>query len=253
MRFNTNNLLILKIMNVIRKMKFGVAAMALATVFTACSSDDDATLPADKGSLKIMAKATYNETANKGMENIMLSNFWINIKEIELERQKPDTDDLDFDEFFNGDDDVELKGPWEVDLLSKTSIELAKVMIPNGIYEEVEFEFDKSENSESPLYNKSMMLKGKINDKDFIFWHDFEEEIEIDYEDKGKSLVINNDSKEIFIDFDLAAVLSQVNLESATDNDGDGVITISPTDADGNNALAKLLKEAIKNQIDLMD
>ena len=60
----------------------------------------------------------------------------------------------------------------------------------------------------------------------------------------------------MLINFDLSAVLGAtgtVDLSMATDNDGDGVIVISPQDEDGNNALAEALKEAIKAQIELMD
>lgn len=68
-----------------------------------------------------------------------------------------------------------------------------------------------------------------------------------------QNLVINNNTLEVVINFDLKEVLAVVDLSTATDNDGDGVITISPQDEDGNNALAQALKEAIKDQIELMD
>lgn len=232
-------------MNVFKKIKFGAVAMSLAMVFSACSSDDDAVItPDDKGHLKIAAKASYEEALSRGVENVTLSQFWINFKEIELELA---------DGYYDSDDDIELEGPFEIDLLSANSIQLVDIEIPNGVYEEIEFEFDKSENPDSPLFGKSMELTGEINGQPFIFWHDFEEEIEIDYEDSGQNLVINNDTKEVVINFDLNAVMAMVDLSTATDGDGDGVITISPNDDDGNNDLAEALKQAIKVQIDLMD
>lgn len=231
-------------MNVLKKMKFGVVALALATVFTACSSDDDATIAPNQGNLKIAASATYNMAANRGTDNVNLAKFLVNFKEIELEIEEG---------FYDSDYDIELKGPFEIDLLSGNSIQLVDIEIPNGVYEEIEFEFDKSENSNSPLFGKSMELTGEINGQAFVFWHDFEDEIEIDYEDSNQKLVIDNNTKEVVINFDLNAVLAMVDLSTATDGDGDGMITISPNDMDGNNDLSEALKQAIKVQIELMD
>ena len=231
-------------MNVLKKMKFGVVALSLATVFTACSSDDDVTTTPNQGHLKIAAQANYENALNRAVDNVSLEEFWVNFTEIELEQG---------DGFYDSDDDIELKGPFEIDLLSGNSIQLVDVEIPNGIYEEIEFEFEKGKNSESVLFGKSMELTGEINGQAFVFWHDFEDDIEIDYEDQSQNLVIDNNTKEVVINFDLNAVLDMIDLSTATDNDGDGLITISPNDMDGNNGLAEVLKEAIKSQIDLME
>jgi len=237
-----------------RKLKLGVMALSLAFVFTACSSDDDAsTIAEDHGSLKISASATYRNSGNRTThsinENIILSSFLVNFEEIELEF----ADDDNTDNFYGSDDDIELKGPFEFDLLSNESFHLVDVEVPNGIFEEIEFEFDKSENPNSELYGKSMLLKGEIDGVPFVFWHDFDEEIEVDFEDSDQNLVIDNNEIDIVINFDLNAVLAMVDLTLATDNDGDGIITISPEDEDGNNDLAEAIKEAIKDQIDLIE
>lgn len=239
-------------MNVLKKLKFGAVALSLATVFMACSSDDDTTPASTEGNLKISAKADYQKAMNRAGDNVSLSKFIVNFKEIELER-KEIKDDVAFAGSYGSDDDVELKGPFLVDLLSGKSIQLINIKVPNGIYEEIEFEFDKSEDTDSEMFGKSMKMTGEINGKPFVFWHDFEDEIEIDYEDQGKNLVINNNTQEVFINFDLNAVINMVDLSTATDQDGDGIITISPNDEDGNRALAKVLKEAIKAQIELME
>ncbi|MCK0124988.1 DUF4382 domain-containing protein [Gelidibacter sp. F2691] len=233
-----------------KKMKFGALALSLALVFTACSEDDTVD-ESTTGALKITARANYDHVLNKTGELVQLEKFLVNFKEIELERSEKSDDVLDG--FFGSDDDVELKGPFEIDLLSGNSIPLASVKIPNGVYEEIEFEFDKSENKNSELFGKSMKLMGQINGTPFEFWHDFDEEIEIDYEDSNKNLVIYNTINEVVINFDLNSVLGMIDLSSATDANDDGLISISPNDEDGNNDLAELLKEAIKAQIDLME
>ena len=232
-----------KMMNLIKTMKLSAVALSLAVAFTACSSDDNTTA-ADRGTLKIAAKANYSNALNRAGDHVNLTEFLINFKEIELELQ---------DGFYGSDDDIELKGPFEIDLLSGSLLPLVNVDIPNGIYEEIEFEFDKSDRPKSELFGKSMKMTGEINGTPFIFWHDFEDEIEVDFEDSGRNLVIDNNTTEVVINFNLNAVLSMVDFSKATDNDGDGVIMISPTDLDGNNALAKMIKQAIKAQIELMD
>ena len=230
-------------MNVIKTMKFGAVALSLAFAFTSCSSDDDA--PAsDRGTLKIAAKANYTNAPSRAGDNVSLTKFLVNFKEIELELKEG---------YYTSDDDIKLKGPFEIDLLSESLLTLVTVQIPNGVYEEIEFEFDKSKNPNSELFGKSMKMTGEINGKPFIFWHDFEDEIEIDFEDSGRNLVIDNNTSEVVINFNLNAVMSMVDLSTATDDDGDGVIMISPTDEDGNHDLAKKLKQAIKAQIELMD
>src|SRR5690606_6660397 len=145
--------------------------------------------------------------------------------------------------FYASDDDIALKGPFKTDLVSGNSIQSLDIELPNGVKEEIYFEFDTSENQTTDVFGRGLLWTGEINGQSFVFWHDFEDEIEIDYEDSDQNLIINNDTKEVVINFDINAVLSMVDLSTATDGDGDGVITISPEDMDGNNDLAEALKE----------
>lgn len=89
-----------------------------------------------------------------------------------------------------------------------------------------------------------------------LFWHDFDEEIEIDFEDSAQNFIINNDENMLVINFDLTGIIGSnelVDLTTAVDGNGDGVITISPEDEDGNQQLAEQMKEAIKSQIELLE
>src|SRR5690625_873403 len=111
-----------------RKLKLGVMALSLAFVFTACSSDDDAsTIAEDHGSLKISASATYGNSGNRTThsinENIILSSFLVNFEEIELEF----ADDDNTDNFYGSVDDIELIGPFEFYLLSIENFHLVLV------------------------------------------------------------------------------------------------------------------------------
>lgn len=233
------------------KTPFGILALMLA--LASCSNDDSAT----QNQLRIKANAVYSPTANRTVngaainENVTLSSFKVNIKEIEFEYAENDDNDDD-DNFYNGEDEFELNGPFELDLLNQNST-VTTVSIPNGTYEEVEFELDKNTNPSAAMYDKSVEMKGMINGTPFVFWHSIEESFEIDYEDNNQNLVVNNNSYDVVISFDLNQVLSQVDLSTATDGDGDGIIEIGPNDTDGNQALANIIKNKIKDSCELDD
>ncbi|WP_026452322.1 hypothetical protein [Aequorivita capsosiphonis] len=244
-------------MNLLKNFKAPLFAIVAAGAFTACSSDDDngPDLENNKGRLGIYAAASYSPSADKTNldgNNIELSKFLVNMDEIELEYDAIIDDDI----FYNSDDDIELKGPFELNLLSPDPIEIVVVDLPNGRLEEIEFEFDKNDNPDSELFNQSIRMEGTINGAPFVFWNDFEEELELEFDENGSQGVISNDENKVLINFDLTTVLDPsggVDLSAALDGNGDGIIEISPSDNDGNRTLAEAMKQAIKNQIDLLE
>jgi hypothetical protein len=185
----------------------------------------------------------------KANSGVVINAFKINIKEIEFEM---DEDFSTGDGFYGDDDDVELAGPFELNLLNNTT-EITSLNIPNGVYEEVEFKMAKNTNTDSEMFNKSVKIEGTINGTPFIFWHNVNEDFEIDYEDTNQNLVVNNGSYELVFNFNLNQVLSQVDISNATDGNGDGLIEISPNDNDGNQSLANTIKNKIKESCDLDD
>lgn len=241
-----------------KKLKNLLGIIAMVIVFASCSSDSSNA----ENTLNIVARATYSPAANKTSLNndVVLNSFKINIREIEFkfaEGSDDDDDDnsngdSDDDGFYDSDEEFELYGPFELDLLNQNA-PVTTVTIPNGTYEEVEFKLHKSTNSASPMFNKSIEITGTINGTPFIFWHDIDEDFEIDYEDANQNLVISNNSYDLVFNFDLNQVLSQIDLSSAVDGDGDGVIEIGPNDTDGNQALANLLEDSIEDSCDLDD
>lgn len=150
-------------------------------------------------------------------------------------------------------DDIELAGPFELDL-GQGEVTIADVEIPVGVYEEVEFEMDINKNPESDLYQKSILITGTISGVPFEFYHTFEEEFEIDYEDAGQNLIVEEggDASVVF-NFDIPAVVANVDISSAQDLNNDGIIEISPIDEDGNNELAHQIKNAIVQYAELLD
>lgn len=243
----------------------GIGILGLLGLFS-CSKDDAPDLGAKEGKIAISAKGTYTNpvtgksslTAKDGTTTVELTSFLINVTEFELEF---DLDDDDYDDdkyddgFFDYDDDLELKGPFELDLL-KGEIAFINATVPVGTYEELEFKINKGKDANSDLFEKSILIKGNIDNVPFIFWHDFDEEVEVDFDDPNTNIIVKNNTTELTIEFDLSLLINGVDgidLSQAVDGNNDGVIEINPNDLDGNNAIAQQLKAKIKNIIDLLD
>lgn len=233
-----------------------------------CSSDE-----ADgNGTLKLSAKTSVNNSSAKTAStsksintDVFVSDFRVNIREFELEiedaeyesdnESEYDDDIWDDDGYYDYEDEFELEGPFELDLLAG-EINFLTVDVPNGDFEELEFKFDRSTDPNSDLFGKSVLIQGTINDIPFIFWNDFEDEVEVDFEESEFDISIRSNTEGIIIEFDLSEVfdvVSGVDLSQAADGNENGTIEISPEDPDGNNSLAETIRERIKTAIDLLD
>ncbi|MBC8883061.1 hypothetical protein H9X57_05680 [Flavobacterium piscinae] len=235
-----------------KKILLGLLTIIFSTV--SCSNDESSSNDSNDN-LTILAKASYSGNTGRMENAVSISDFKINLKEIEFELDDDfyDDDDDDYGDGFYGDDDeFELRGPFELDLLSGQTT-ITTINIPNGVYEEVEFKMARNNNAESELFNKSVLIKGTIGSTPFVFWHNIDEDFEIDYEDAGQNLVIADNAATLVIDFNLDAVLANVDLSNATDDNGDGLIEISPNDTDGNQSLANTIKDKIEEYTDLLD
>lgn len=254
--------------NISSSLKIGLLAAGAIVAIASCSKDDSL---AGNGRINLSAKSTVSSTSAKAAitskslnSDIVITDFRMNLKEFELEMdsdhegddvQGEDNELWNDDGFFDFEDEIELEGPFELDLLSG-QISFISVDVPNGVYEELEFKFDKSTDDTSELFGKSILIQGTLSETAFTFWHDFEDEVEVDFEDPQFDITVQNNVDELLIDFDLTVVFNAttgVDLSQATDDNGDGLIEISPTDTDGNNALAQSIRDSIKAAIDLLD
>jgi hypothetical protein len=183
----------------------------------------------------------------------------LNLKEFELEldivEQEDDNEQWDDDGHFDFQDEIELEGPFELDLLAG-QISFLSTSVPMGNYEEIEFKFDKGTDSMSQLFEKSILVKGTVDNIPFIFWHNFEDEIELDFEDPQFDITVASGTENLSIEFDLSLLFNSVggvDLSQAVDGNNDGTIEISPVDTDGNNAIAQQIRDRFKDFIDLLD
>ena len=228
-----------------------------STLFVACNNDD----PAVNGTvnLRMNASSSTGSTINgRTKTTTVITDFKISIREIEFEF---DEDDAHFTTDSSFNDDVKLKGPFVLNVLEQTAFVeelITTVNVPNARYEEVEFKLHK--NSEAgDMYGKSIWITGTIDGKPFIFWHDTDEEFEIDFENAATDIVINANTASLAINFQLerlfSAVKGGVNLSMAADGDGDDVIEINPgsLDNDGNQDLADAIKTLLEDAADLID
>tara|TARA_R110002012_G_scaffold263456_2_gene446586 strand:- start:270546 stop:271448 length:903 start_codon:yes stop_codon:yes gene_type:complete len=246
---------------IFKKLKFVSAALLsiVVTLFTACEKNNDLE-NRTSGQLNMKASAIFSGPSAKtsvskdANGNVQILEFLANISEIELEFDD-DFDSEDDDGYFGYDDEVELEGPFELNLLSSEAV-FTSANIPNGTYEEIEFEFEKSRDSSSELFGKTILIKGLIEDVPFEFWYDMEVEVEVDFDDSNVDITVSSSGNEITILFDLNEVFdiaSGIDLTSAQDGNGDGLIEISPNDDDGNRNLARRLKEKLEESIELLD
>ncbi len=231
--------------------------LALSTfVLVSCSKDDSSNSTDETASTLVGAKATF--VSGRAFSDIEVTKFLVNVEDFELEFDNDDDFGDDDDGGIGGNyfSDIELEGPFVLDLSEPNLVfPIATIDVPVGQYEELEFDITRNKEPNNELFQRSILIEGTINGTPFVFWHNFEEDVEIEFEDTNLPINIENDGENLIINFDLTFLFNTnvINLSGATDNNGDGIIEISPTDQDGNNALANQIKEIMKDAIDLLD
>lgn len=228
-------------MKVFRNVLFLVLGFA---VFASCSSDDDKFVPAEDASIVQVAIRTSNGAKAKLVlaetNSLFLDKLYMNISEIEFDIH----DDMK-DKLPGNDDlysDVELKGPFPINLLSDKAMSdngwlLATTNVPNGIYEEIEFEFEdyKGDNDDfKELFGNTIYASGTvvIDDQTVPFTIESDEEVEIELEYENEGLVLDGSSSKVYIDLDLQGMISSLieftSLDFVNaDRETDGSIVIS--------------------------
>lgn len=242
-----------------------LAALAL-TVFASCSSDDDDDKVAEKdtSSVQVVIRTSNTPTVRSASVEVgalNLMQLYINIAEIEF-----DIDD-DMEDRLPGNSkvysDVKLKGPFPINLLSdkaSSGLVLATTNVPNGIYEEIEFEFDvyKGDNPEfKDLRGSTVYALGTFTiegeDVPFIIKSDEELEIELEYE--KEPLVLDGDNSKVFIDLNLGSMISQLidftamDFKNAT-READGSILISE---DSNKKILEKFEDVIEDAFEALE
>ena len=227
----------------------------LALVISSCTNDSTTD---GNVTLKASAVSTTGKTsltARTAASTVVLTDFKINIGNIEFET------DMD-DAMYSTDpiyDDVKLVGPFLLDLLDPNltlSPFITSVNVPNARYEEIEFNFEKS-TVVGEMNGKTYLIKGTINGKPFMIWSDEDAELELDFEDNNKDFTINGNDISLNIKIQLDALMNKLatlaNQGLLLDTDGDGVIEISTGTDDSHNDIGDFIKDLLEQETDLDD
>ena len=238
-----------------------LALVALSLVLASCSSKSSvngtvavkmAATTASGGTTSGGRMATDPSGRTQGV--IVLTSVKMNFRDIKFEVDE-DHKKSKADSTY---EDVKLKGPFLFELLSANTFVLqtiSSISVPNGNYKEIKFKFAKVVSNDA-MNGKSISISGTINGKAFEFWSNTQESLEIDFSDKAKNVIVNNNDLAVTIKMglDKMLVLLQNAINSGlSDKDNDGKIEIDPLDSDGNLNLHGAIKNALKEESRLED
>lgn len=235
-----------------------LALLALATV--SCTNNPAST--STNGNLTMKA-STFSATGKTSAtaktsvtSTVVITDFKINIGSIKLEAAMDDAMHQTADSVH---EDTKLVGPFLLDLLDPNkplSQVIATVNVPNGKYSEVKFKFVKS-NVAGDMMGKTYLIKGTIDGKDFVISSDQEVELKTRFMDPTKDLLVNSNSTSLDIKIQLDAIMTKLRTLASqnllVDGNGDGVIEISTTNVDGNQAAGDAIKSLLENETHLDD
>ena len=225
-----------------------LASIVFAFFAQSCSND-----PSVTGSLNLSMKSTGSTTINTGgrvTSTIEITDFKISIRDIAFKNE--DDDNPQFDTA-----DVKFRGPYQLDLLSggdALTATLGNAVIPNGNYKEIRFKFHKDEDlpASDNLFDRSLFVAGTIDGVPFELSHDTSENFDVG---RTTGVIVQDNEINLAVEFSIDQFLSSLNpvdLSTAVDGNQDGLIEIGTNDPDGNNDLADLIKDNIKEAADLI-
>ncbi len=207
------------------------------------------------GNAALKFQGVYNslQTKSAALSEVVIESFTINVNEIEF-----DFDDDDDNNSLTYSD-IKLKGPFEIDLVKDGRARVITLIndlnLPETGYDEIEFEFDKSENRNSDMYKKTVLIKGKIKGKPFIFFTDEEFDMEIEFKKPFDLSDVENVI--VMVSFNVQALFNPaqggIDITSAQDKNGNGIIEIHEDDPDGNKNLADKIEDRLDDIIEAFE
>ena len=230
---------------------------ALFLMLVSCEKDSDL---GPEYNTRIIAKAFYQPAGMKKSAftnpEIVLESFTIVVEEIEFEYEDDEKEMRD-DDYVS---DIELSGPFELELLDNgESLDqvLATVTLPEGRYQEVEFEIETGSNPASEMYQKSVQITGTLDGIPFVFWTDDTEDIELEFEGSNELTIDGLREAIVTLSFDLSTIFDDseggIHLSDLSDNDGDGIIEINPGSDDGYEEYADEIWDRLDDSIEAME
>jgi len=230
-----------------------------AFIFSACSKNDTGLTT----NLTLVVKSSFRTPTLKSAllvnnpvaDTMVINELLINVKEIEFNYDEKDTENE-----VHGNDttykDNELQGPFLFNLVTNGSVEeqiLGTFELPNAAFDKIEFKLDPSVSSDPKINGRSIYVSGTLNGTPFEFWHNTDDDVEIELPDSS-GFILSGADMNMYIDFHIEKILQRLqslNLENIQDGNGNGIFEIAPDDPDGNSHLANQFKEIIMESSDL--
>ncbi|MCW5515729.1 DUF4382 domain-containing protein [Muriicola sp. Z0-33] len=228
--------------------------MILSLFMVGCSNDDG-----DASRIRLTVGATNIAGTNaktasftgKNNENVVFTDFRISIRDVVFKNDDDPNSNLDTDE-------IQFRGPYQIDLLDNSDAltqTIGDVIVPDGIYKELRFKFHKDEDlpATDKLFDRSIYIEGTIDDQPFVFWHDTSENLDVG---RSTGVEVSGGVVNFTVEFDMSQFLGslkEIDLSQAADGNVNGIIEIFPNDEDGNQEIAKDLKDNIKETADLIN
>jgi hypothetical protein len=234
-----------------------ILVLALLVIMISSCTENSSASKNGNVTLKVSAVSTSGLTfpAARMASTIVITDFKINIGNIKFET---DEDDDRYNEE-PSHEDVKLTGPFLLDLLdtNKTlSQTIASLTVPNAKYEEIKIKFETGIEV-GDMFGKSILIKGTIDGKEFVFWSDKDVELELDFNEPSKDFTVNSNdislNIKIQIDALVAKLTSLASQNLLLDTDGDGIIEISTGDDDGHHDIGETIKKLLEHEMHLDD
>lgn len=234
-----------------------ILILALLVVIISSCTDNSSTSKNGNVTLKASTVSTSGLTfaAARMAATVVITDFKINIGNIKFET---DEDDDRYNEEATHED-IRLAGPFLLDLLDPNetlSQTIASLSIPNAKYEEIKIKFETGIEV-GDMFGKSILIKGTIDGKEFVFWSDKDVELEMDFSEPSKDFTVNSNDISLTIKIQLDALMAKfASLASQNllvDTDGDGIIEISTGNDDGHHDFGEQIKSLVEQEADLDD
>lgn len=143
---------------------------------------------------------------------ITLSQAWTVVKEVEFKSEETaGAEDSEIE--------VEFQGPYVVDLLSNTPLNLDTQLISQKAIKRIKMKLHAIETlpsgSPAELLHNSVYIAGTVGTNNFSFQLDDSTEIQI----AGPNSFVPGENSELMVEIQLANVLKQINMSSVTNNE----------------------------------
>ncbi|NOR29006.1 MAG: hypothetical protein GQ540_10820 [Lutibacter sp.] len=219
-------------------------AVILCINFSCDQNSDNTILESETGTVTIQALANIGNSSSKSQFTATISTFEVNIKNIQLGIQN--------DAYLN----TVFEGPYYLNMSNNnTLVDIATVTVPNNTYDKVKFNLHKNTDSQLALDQKSVEITGDIDGIPFVFWHNTENLVEVEFNNSLELSILGNNANAL-IKFDLNSLLTIVQTigfngtsPEKADRNGNGIIEINPNNDDGNGEIAAIFLGLIQDSI----